>query len=67
MNHLRGIPPPEQIYTQLNAQLSLQVYESPITPETGHAVEVMGSHSHFPISNVEGVGSVPPPFNQILH
>ena len=48
-------------------QLALQVYESPIAPKAGHAVEVMGSHNHLPINNVEGVGNVPLPLSQSLH
>ena len=27
-------------------------------------VEVVGSHNHIPVSNIEGVGSVPPPLSQ---
>ena len=64
---LSGIPPPKQVYAKLSAQLTLQVYESPIAPKASHVMEVMGSHSHPPINNVEGVGSVPPPLSQSLH
>ena len=60
---LDGITPPEQGYAQLSARLTLQVHESPIAPKAGHAVEVMRNHNHLPISNVEGVSSVPPPLN----
>ena len=30
-------------------------------------VEVVGSHRHLPLSDVKGVGSVPPPLNEALH
>ena len=66
-DRLGGVPPLEQFYPQLNARLALQVYESPIAPKVGHMVEVVGSHNHIPVSNIEGVGSVPPPLSQSLH
>ena len=58
MDCLSGVPFPEQFYAQQSALFTLQVYESPIAPKADHVVEVMGSHSHLPISNMEGVGSV---------
>ena len=67
MDRVSVIPPPEQVYPQLSARLTLQVYECPIAPKANHAVEIMGSHNHLPISNVKGVGSIPPPFSQGLH
>ena len=30
-------------------------------------VKVIGSHSHLPLSDVKGVGSVPPPLDKALH
>lgn len=64
---LGGVPLLKQVYAHLNARLALQVFESPIAPKTGHAVEVVRSHSHLPISNVECVGSVLRPLSQGLH
>ena len=63
MDRLSGIPPPVQLYDQLNARLTLQVYESPIKPKASYAMEIVGSYNHLPISNLEGEGSVPPPLN----
>ena len=62
-NHLSKIPPPQQFHTQLNARLILQTNQDPIKLQASHVVEALGSDSHLLASNVEGVGSVPPPFN----
>ena len=56
-----------QVYAQLSAQLTPQVYENPIAPKVGQAVEVIGSHSHLLISDVDGVGSVALSLNQSMH
>ena len=44
-----------------------QVDKRPIIPKAFHLVKFIMSHSYLPISNMEGVGSVPPPLNQRLH
>ena len=67
MDRVIGVPPPKKVYAQLLARHTHQIYERPITPKASHVVEIMGSHSHLPISNVEGMGSIPPPLNQGLH
>ena len=56
-----------EIYAQMHAWLALKVDKRPITLKVSHLVEIMGSHGYLSISNVEGVGSVPPPFSQALH
>ena len=66
-DRVSSIPLPKKIHAQLDALLTLQIYKCPITPKAGHVVEVMGSHRQLPISNKEGVGSVPLPFSQGLH
>ena len=66
-NRVNSIPHPEQIHAQIDALLALQIYKCPIAPKAGHVVEVMGSHRQLPISNMEGVSSVPPTFSQGLH
>ena len=38
-----------------------------IALKIGHPVEVVGSHRHLPVSNVGGVGSVPPHLSQRWH
>ena len=33
----------------------------------GHAGKVVGSNRHLSLSDIKGVGSVPPPLNEALH
>ena len=44
-----------------------QVDERPIIRKAVHSVKVMRSHCLLPISNMKGVGSIPPPLCQGLH
>ena len=67
VDHIRHVPPPQQIYNQLYTRLTFQINDRPITSKVGHLMEIMRSHCHLPISNVKGVGSLPPPFSQGLH
>ena len=39
----------------------------PLEAKASHAVEVIRSHCHLLLSNVIGVGSIPPPLNEALH
>ena len=63
---LSSIPPPQQVRTQPNTRLILETDRDSIKPYASHAVEVIRSDGHLPASNVEGVGSIPPPLNQGL-
>ena len=44
--------------------LSSRLIRTPIKLQASHAVEVVRSDGHLSASNVEGEGSVPPPFSQ---
>ena len=39
----------------------------PLEAKASHAIKVIGSHRHLPLSNMKGVGGVPPPLNKVLH
>jgi len=41
--------------------------DGPLEAKVDHVVEVIGSHRNLPISDMKGVGSVPPPLNEALH
>lgn len=66
-NFINQVPPPEQFYAQLHVWLTLKIDERPIALKASHLVEIMGSQCHLPISNMEGVVSVPPDLSQALH
>ena len=46
---------------------AVQVNDGPFKAETSHAIKVVGSHCHLPLSNMKGVSSIPPPLNEALH
>ena len=64
---LSGVLPPQHVETQLDARHTIQVDDGPFEVKTVHAVEVIGSHRHLSLSNMKGVGSIPPPLNEALH
>ena len=64
---LSGVLPPQHVETQLNTQRTIQIDDSPFEAKTGHAVKVERNHRHLPLSNMKGVDSIPPPFNEALH
>ena len=66
-NGLSGVLPPQHVKTQLDTRHTFQTDDSPFETKAGHAVEVVGSHRQLPLSNMKGVGSIPPPLNEALH
>ena len=51
----------------MDARCTVQTDDVPFEPKAGHAVKVIRNHRHLPLSNMKGVGSIPPPFNGALH
>ena len=66
-NGLSGVLPPQHVKTQLDTWHTFQTDDSPFEAKASHAVEVLGSHRQLPLSNMKGVGSIPPPLNEALH
>ena len=66
-NGLSGVLPPQHVETQLDAQHAIQTDDGPFKAKVGHVVEVVRSHRHLLLSNLKGVGSIPPPLNEALH
>ena len=64
---LGRVLPPQHVETQLDAQHTIQVDDSPFEAKVGHTVKVIGSHRHFPFNNIKGMGNIPPPLNEALH
>ena len=65
-NMLAKVGKPQQVYAKLYTRLTLQVDDGPMGSQTDHLVEVVRSHSYLILSNMESVGSVPPPLSQSL-
>ena len=59
--------PLQHVKTQLDAWHIVQTDNGPFEAKASHAVEVIRSHCHLLLSNVIGVGSIPPPLNEALH
>jgi len=51
----------------LDAQHVVQTNDGPFEAMAGHAVEVISSHPHLPLSNVEGMSSIPPLLDDTLY
>ena len=66
-NGLSGVLPPQHVETQLDARHTIQVDDGPFEVKIVHAVEVIGSHRHLSLSNMKGVGSIPPLLDEALH
>ena len=58
--------PLQHVKTQLDAQHAIQINDGPFKAKASHAVEVIGSHRHLPLSNMEGMSSIPPPLDEVL-
>ena len=67
MDCLCHVPLSQQLYAQLKTLLTLQINDRTVSLKVGHSMDIMGSHCHLPLNNVEGVGSVPPPLSQCVH
>ena len=61
---LGRVLPPQHVKTQLDAQHTIQINDGPFKAMASHAVEVIGSHRHLPLSNMEGMSSIPPPLDE---
>ena len=59
--------PPQHVETQLDARHTVQTDDGPFKAKASHVVKVVGSHRHLPLSNMKGVGSIPPHLNEALH
>ena len=66
-NGLSGVLPPQHVKTQLDAQYVIQVNDGPFEAKADHAVEVIGSHCHLPLSNMKCMSSIPPSLDEALH
>ena len=51
----------------MDARHIVQTNDGPFEAKAGYTVEVVGSHRHLPLSDIKGVGSIPPPLNEALH
>lgn len=67
VDSIHQVPLPKKLCAQIHAELTLKIDERHVTLKASHPMEIIGSHHHLPTSNMDGVGSVPPPFGQELH
>ena len=65
-NGLIGILPPQNVIAQLDTRHAIYANDGPLKTKASHAIKVVGSHRHFPLNNMKGVGSIPPPLNEAL-